>query len=67
MNNYLLTICIPTYNRIHELKRQIKYLESEKVFDNTRIQVIVSDNCSPDKTYEYLGQLKETYQNIFVN
>ncbi len=54
MDNYLLTLCIPTYNRapfldeclsrIHEQYRSLTAPE--------RLELIVSDNCSTDATEE---------------
>lgn len=58
----LLSICIPTYNRVCQLKNQLLFFENEGVFEDKRIQFIVSDNHSNDGTDEYLKQfaLKHT-------
>lgn len=48
----LLSICIPTYNRIHYLKELLPILlpQAEKL----GVEVCVSDNCSTDGTKDYL-------------
>lgn len=48
----LLSICIPTYNRIHYLKEFLPILlpQAEKV----GVEVCISDNCSIDETKDYL-------------
>lgn len=44
----LLSLCIPIYNRLSYLERQLsRMLEDKDLFDN-KIQLIVSDNCSTD-------------------
>lgn len=50
MNNKLLSICIPTYNRDIVLDNTLKTLFSNPDFDEDKIEVIVSDNCSSDNT-----------------
>lgn len=50
MNNPLLSICIPTYNRCDILNDTLNTLFLNPEFDKNRIEVIVSDNCSTDGT-----------------
>lgn len=50
MNNKLLSICIPTYNRAEVLDATLNSLFSNPEFDETKVEVIVSDNCSTDNT-----------------
>lgn len=59
---YLISICIPTYNRIDDLKKclgtlLVKYGNSEEV------EVVVIDNGSSDKTSDFLIE----NNNIFSN
>lgn len=62
----LLSICIPTYNRMEQLKRQIEFLKNERVFTLENVEVIISDNASPDGTYEkYLVNIQEPNIRIF--
>ena len=57
MNNCLLSICIPTYNRLFKLKQQIDCLLS---LDDPRFEIVVSDNQSTDGTIEYLKSINNT-------
>lgn len=50
MNDKLLSICIPTYNRAEVLDQTLQKLFSDPDFDENKIEVIVSDNCSDDNT-----------------
>ena len=44
----VLSLCIPIYNRLAYLERQLeRFIEDKDLFEN-RIQLIVSDNCSDD-------------------
>jgi abequosyltransferase len=56
MNNKLLSICIPTYNRAEVLEVTLNSLFSNPEFDENKIEVIVSDNCSTDNTAEVVGK-----------
>lgn len=50
-NEYLLSICIPTYNRAEKLKQCLSNIAddyNENSFDD--IEIIISDNCSEDET-----------------
>lgn len=51
MKDYLLSICIPTYNRKILLKRAIDSILSQS---DDRVEVLVSDNASNDGTMEML-------------
>lgn len=47
-NQPLLSLCIPIYNRLAYLERQLaRMLEDKDLFDE-QIQLIISDNCSTD-------------------
>jgi len=47
----ILTICIPTYNRLIYIKELLDKLLPQL---NEKVEVLVSDNCSNDGTWEYL-------------
>ena len=51
----LLSICIPTYNREDFLKISLCVLMPQINIDDP-IEVIVSDNCSPDNTLSVINQ-----------
>lgn len=59
---YILSISIPTYNRGSILKKTLALLVREEGFDN--IQLVISDNHSPDKTAEIVKEFQEKYSNI---
>jgi glycosyltransferase involved in cell wall biosynthesis len=44
----LLSICIPIYNRLYFLERQLERMSEDKDLFEEQIQLIVSDNCSTD-------------------
>ena len=60
LNNFILTIAIPTYNRVEKLKRLLKKIELEvdNLELNQHIKVIVSNNCSKDNTEIFLSKFK---------
>lgn len=49
MNNILLSICIPTYNRVNELSELI---DSILKIERNDFEVVITDNLSTDKTKE---------------
>lgn len=53
MENNLLTICIPTYNRAKKLDYSLSCFERElKQVDSSLLELFISDNCSSDNTPE---------------
>jgi abequosyltransferase len=65
MKSKLLSICIPTYNRSEILDETLGKLFSNPEFDENKIEVIVSDNCSTDNTSEIVAKysLVRYYRN----
>lgn len=61
-DTYLLTIAIPTYNRVDNLR--ITLPEVLKVIKNESIEIIVSDNCSTDTTEEYMKEMVRKHRFI---
>ncbi len=59
-----LTICIPTYNRVDLLKETINSILKAIEFADYVVEIIISDNCSIDNTYEYCLELKNKYHYI---
>lgn len=55
--NPLLTICIPTYQRLETLKLSINAILCQLKDDN--IEILVSDNCSKDGTVDYLKSVND--------
>ena len=54
MNNPLVTVYIPTYNRIELLKRAVDSVR-QQTYKN--IEVIIVDDCSTDETHRYLEEI----------
>lgn len=61
MNQCLLTIAIPTYNRKPFLKENLDVLlpQVEEVPD--QIEILISDNASTDGTKEYVNEIKDRF------
>jgi glycosyltransferase involved in cell wall biosynthesis len=51
-NKFLLSICIPTYNRCDILEKSLKIISEDENFDPKLIEIVVLDNCSTDNTNE---------------
>ena len=62
-NSPLLTIGIPTYNRSKYLRQLLGHLCP--VWGNDpRVEIYISDNCSPDDTKEVVKPFVETYSSV---
>jgi glycosyltransferase involved in cell wall biosynthesis len=59
----LVSICIPQFNRIQYLIRNLKTIE-QQTYDN--IEVVVSDDCSTDSTEVEILSLSKTYRYPLV-
>ncbi|GAB1308197.1 hypothetical protein KH5_08800 [Urechidicola sp. KH5] len=56
-----LTICIPTYNRLEFIKKQLEFFYNEFKDDNlllNRVNIIIGDNASTDQTADFLSNYK---------
>ena len=65
LNKKILSICIPTFNRAEILDSTLNTLFSNTEFVESKIEVIVSDNCSTDNTAEIVAKypLVSYYKN----
>lgn len=54
MEQKLLSICFPTYNRAECIGEQLKRLASVDKTVLEDVEIIVSDNCSPDNTKDVI-------------
>ena len=63
MENPILSICIPTYNRGDVLKKCIDSIVGNRVFSE-EIEIVVSDNCSTDCTKQLMKDYCNRYRNI---
>ena len=69
MKHYYLSISIPTYNRLIYLDKNIenilKQIYKAKLED--KICIDVFDNCSSDKTYQFLKTKYKDYDNFYIH
>lgn len=57
----LLTIAIPTFNRASLLDRQLNWFSQAVKGNESRCELIVTDNCSSDETPEVLAKWKAAF------
>lgn len=71
-NQPLLTLCIPIYNRLTFLEKQLKRFSEDKELFDKKIQLVIADNCSEEdlksccKKYQLQG-LKMIYHRQVTN
>jgi abequosyltransferase len=61
--SYLLSICIPTFNRANLLKNTLTSIFSQNANTND-FEVVITDNCSTDHTEEVVSIFLANYKNI---
>ncbi|WP_051691886.1 glycosyltransferase family 2 protein [Pedobacter borealis] len=66
MNDKLLSICIPTYNRADKLQISLLAILKQVNKYQDKIEVIVSDNASTDTTKVVLTELKKEYSFLKI-
>lgn len=64
MSSKLLTIAIPTFNRAHELDRQLEWVSRVIRGHEADCEVLVSDNCSTDDTQAIAQKWKDALPEI---
>lgn len=66
MNNLLLSVCIPTYNRAEFLPVCLESIVSQfgdsEVFK--QVEVVIADNCSTDSTGSIVAKFQSQFSNI---
>lgn len=62
-NKPVLTIGIPTYNRLYYLKKSLHYI-CEAVGNDDRVEIFVADNCSTRNVQEFMLQENAKFSNI---
>ncbi|MBB6128175.1 glycosyltransferase family 2 protein [Mucilaginibacter lappiensis] len=60
----IISFCIPTYNRSALLK---KCIESIIGYQESDIEIVIQDNCSPDDTAQVAGSFKDSRIKYFRN
>lgn len=63
-NNILLSICMPTYNRCEQIKRQLQDVlkQIENITDD--VEILVSDNASTDGTSSVLREICSQHARV---
>ncbi len=59
----LLSICIPTFNRVDTLMIVLGQFVSDPAFDE-EVEIVISDNCSTDDTETQMRKMASQYPNI---
>ena len=67
MANNLLSICIPTYNRVEYLEKTIKSIVSQEEFKNGKVEIVISDNASTDATEDLCIKYSSNYKNFIYS
>ena len=63
----IATVIIPTFNEAGNVKTTIEQLQTVfNSIDNWKMQILIVDDTSPDKTYEIVKQLQNKHQNIHL-
>jgi abequosyltransferase len=60
----LLALCIPTFNRAEQLDRQLSWLAQEVEGLESDCEIIISDNCSDDRTPDIVQKWQSKLPNI---
>jgi len=64
-SDMVLSIFIPTYNRSTLLRRQLLFFQREIEGLEKEVELVVSDNCSTDGTWEILQEFQS--HNLIIN
>lgn len=64
MDQPLLSICIPTYNRSIYLKKSIESIMTQNEFKTKQVEIVISDNASTDNTSQVGQYYAKQYENI---
>lgn len=65
-NRYLLSICVPTFNREVPLKRLMESIVSQDAF-NDDVCVVITDGNSSDGTAAMISEFVKNHDNVFFN
>lgn len=61
---YLVSICIPTYNRCEYLREGLESLICQEEFKNGLVEIVVCDNASTDDTQIMMNEYLRMNKNI---
>jgi len=64
--NIIISICMPAYNEEENIERTVR--DSFKAIENQKIhgEVVVTDDCSKDKTPQILASLKKEFPDLII-
>lgn len=65
-HNKLLSLCLPTYNRADCIYQQLKRLQQLSPDELEQIEIIISDNCSPDHTRQTVEKFSNSIPFIYL-
>ena len=63
---FVLSICIPTWNRAEILRKSLEALTAESCFRSGRVEIVVSDNASADATPEVCREFETRFPGNFT-
>lgn len=63
---FVLSICIPTWNRAEILRKSLEALTAESCFRSGKVEIVVSDNASSDATPEVCREFATRFPEKFV-
>ena len=61
-----ITVAIPTFNRVEQLKKCVESIVSQSPDDNFQLSIAISNTASSDGTHSYLSDLKESGDRFFI-
>ena len=64
MDQPIVSICIPTFNRAQQLKKTLESIVVQDEFKNNLVEVVISDNASIDNTQELCKEYSLKYSNV---
>ena len=63
-NKIIVSICIPIYNGEHTIEGTLKSILSDLSGNEDKFEIIISDNCSSDNTFDILSSYISKYDSI---
>ncbi len=66
--SYMLSVCIPNYNRIGQLEMLLRETAGQILSDHleNKVEICVSDDCSEEEPRDVIRKIKEEFQKIAI-